>query len=249
MPRQRSPEEWRSFWSMKTRPLHLQDTKEFYERLSLELRSAIGPLGTDDRVLELGCGGGHLHEYLGFDGVAYRGVDMSSSMLEKFSESYPGTELVEADAISYAEGGPYDLIFSLGLIQYFSRQDLRHHLLHVRSSLAPGARVIHAGVPWRFHRRLYRWGWAWGWRPVDLWSPRRLLRPLFGFVRRVVAPRRQTMGHWWSLHEIDRIARKCGYLARFHGSVQYVYRFHITFTPQDSPVVVLPPREEKTEDA
>jgi len=78
-----------------------------------------------DRVLDLGCGTGHLTARLAEREGSVVGVDNSLDMIERARKSYPELDFVHADARSLADevDGPFDAIFSNATLHWIPEQD------------------------------------------------------------------------------------------------------------------------------
>ena len=111
------------------------------------------------------------------------------------------------------------MVFSNGVVQYFSVPDLRSHFLHAKSMMRPGARLICASVPWRrmrggFLRREF--------------GPSQF--PLAIRALRWLNNQRKSddgIGTWYELEQFRELAADCGFEISFYGSLHYMYRFHV----------------------
>lgn len=208
---------WVRFWADKSDPLHSASDGAYYDRLASELRLVLPE--TFRSVLEIGCGNGCLYQRLGFDRVGYRGIDYSPSMIRSFNESFPGAKVEVADFRNFAADVELDLIFSHGVMQYVTLAEFDQQLAIARRLLVPGGHVVHAGVLRESCRDALMGGELW--ENQGNWLKRRL---------RVLGERlgiRRSMGHWYPIPEVRRIAKKHGFSAAFFGSVLYPYRFHV----------------------
>lgn len=70
--------------------------------------------GEGERILDLGCGTGHLAGTIGERGASVVGLDASAEMIERARETYPDRRFVRADARSFASefDEPFDAVFS-----------------------------------------------------------------------------------------------------------------------------------------
>jgi SAM-dependent methyltransferase len=215
-----SVERWRTFWAEKTKPYYPQDTLECYAAHAQELKLLFGTR-LPSRVLEIGCGNGALYPFLKFpeNGAAYRGVDLSKSMLAVFKQKFPDVEVHCGDGSEYIDTrSRFDLIFSNQVVQFFDRQMLARHIANASAMLNPGGRLVCAAIPWRALRRQYDAGAFWG----DMsGSKLRWLKSYFGRVLK-----RGRIGYWHEPHEILKLAQKHGLAAQFYGSFYFLYRFH-----------------------
>lgn len=210
---------WKRFWERHSTPLHGSDDEGFYSLLAAEARLLLDRRPYDS-VLEIGCGSGALFPHLGFATRRYRGVDLSSSMLAEFTRRHPGVDTICASGHDYVDGGSYDLIFSLGVLQYFDRAMFDQHLRAAAGMLAPGGRLIHVHVPLRTHLVSHAMGWL---------SPDGR-NPVMGMLAtlRYILP--HAMGRWYGVAATIRAARRHGFTGEFFGSVLYPYRGSFVFT-------------------
>lgn len=210
---------WKRFWEGQTTPLHGADTADFYAQLAEEARLLIDrrPFGS---VLEIGCGSGALYPHLGFASARYRGVDLSSTMLAAFTRHSPGVDVVCGSGHDYVEDQAYDLIFSLGVLQYFSAAMFDHHMQLAARMLTPGGRVVHMHVPMRALLVAHAMGWL---------SPGGR-NPLMGALAAIRYLLPHPMGRWYGVRATMRTARRHGFRGEFFGSVLYPYRGSFVFT-------------------
>jgi trans-aconitate methyltransferase len=65
-----------------------------------------------ERILDVGCGTGHLTKKIAEAGAAVVGLDSSAEMIETARASYPEIEFVVADAADFAFDEGFDAVFS-----------------------------------------------------------------------------------------------------------------------------------------
>jgi trans-aconitate methyltransferase len=65
-----------------------------------------------ERVLDLGCGTGHLTARLAEAGAVVVGLDRSAEMLHQARAAYPHLAFVEGDARTFSFAEPFDAVFS-----------------------------------------------------------------------------------------------------------------------------------------
>lgn len=96
-----------------------------------------------ERVLDLGCGTGHLTadiaEAVGPDGEVV-GLDQSAEMVAQAREAYPELTFEQADATESVPEGPFDAVFSNATLHWIRDQDAV--IERVGDSLAPGGRFV-----------------------------------------------------------------------------------------------------------
>jgi trans-aconitate methyltransferase len=98
-----------------------------------------------ERILDLGCGTGHLTDAIAAAGADVVGVDNAESMLEEARADYPDYDFVHADArdLSLQDlpgDEPLDAVFSNAALHWIQEQDQVTE--SVRSLLQPGGRFV-----------------------------------------------------------------------------------------------------------
>lgn len=216
---------WENFWATKDTPLNRSHSSEFYDKISAELRLILDNYPTPTKVLDLGCGDGAMYRPMGFNNTKYTGVDFSVPMLEQFKSREPAVHLLEGDAAAYQSNEIPDLIFSCGVLQYFSPRLIRKHLKICCDSMADEGVILHASIPWSKHKWLFRSGWGAGVQPHPHQRFKQLLRPAVGWWN-------DHVGYWHSPITLSRIAESLGLKCYLYGSINYIYRFNAVFTKQ-----------------
>jgi ubiquinone/menaquinone biosynthesis C-methylase UbiE len=113
-----------------------EDVHDFARRDILE---ALG-LGPDDRLLDVGCGGGLLLRDAAASGAAVTGLDHSPDMVELARERAPGATVLvgEANALPFEDGAFTALSMS---VVFFFIADPVGALREARRVLTPGGRL------------------------------------------------------------------------------------------------------------
>lgn len=98
-----------------------------------------------ERVLDLGCGTGHLTHQIAEAGAAVVGLDASTEMIAKARESYPDLQFVQADARDFSLKDfpleePFDAVFSNAALHWIPEQDAV--LDSVTDVLTPDGRFV-----------------------------------------------------------------------------------------------------------
>src|SRR5690349_9519282 len=65
-----------------------------------------------ERILDVGCGTGHLTAAIASAGAVVVGLDNSPDMIAAAREAHPDLEFILADASDFAVDAPFDAIFS-----------------------------------------------------------------------------------------------------------------------------------------
>jgi trans-aconitate methyltransferase len=94
----------------------------------------------DERILDLGCGTGHLTSEIADSGATVVGIDRSVEMIDTARTTYPECTFVRADATAFAPEEPFDAVFSNAALHWIDDQDAV--LETVRNALRPGGRFV-----------------------------------------------------------------------------------------------------------
>ena len=212
-----SDEYWVKFWAEKSDPLHTGNDDAYYDRLARELAIILPERFSS--VLEIGCGNGCFYDRLGFDRVAYHGIDYSPAMIDHFADKFPGASVAVQDFRDYQGAPGLDLIFSHGVVQYVTIAEFDAQIARSAQLLVPGGHIVHAGVLRKSTRRAMNLGELWE-NPGN---------PIKNIARDIIETLglRRAMGHWYSFQQVRKIAHKHGLTAKFYGSLLYPYRFHV----------------------
>lgn len=95
-----------------------------------------------ERVLDLGCGTGHLTAEIADSGADVVGVDSDAGMLAAAREAHPDIEFVRADAREFAAAEPFDAVFSNAALHWIDDDGQEAVLASVADALAPGGRFV-----------------------------------------------------------------------------------------------------------
>jgi trans-aconitate methyltransferase len=76
-----------------------------------------------ERILDLGCGTGHLTSQIAAIGATVIGLDKSPAMIERARTLYPDLRFEAADATSFGFDEPFDAVFSNAAIHWMKDQD------------------------------------------------------------------------------------------------------------------------------
>src|SRR2546423_311364 len=93
-----------------------------------------------ERILDLGCGTGHLTAQIAARGAAVVGIDRSPEMIATARRDYPRLRFEVADAESFRFAEPFDAVFSNAAIHWM--KDQQAVAAAVWQALKPGGRFV-----------------------------------------------------------------------------------------------------------
>ncbi len=93
-----------------------------------------------ERILDLGCGTGHLSARIADAGADVVGLDASTEMIGRAREIHSECEFVHADAQTFTAERPFDAVFSNAALHWIRDQDAV--LGSVADALAPDGRFV-----------------------------------------------------------------------------------------------------------
>src|ERR1700744_2302574 len=91
-----------------------------------------------EKILDLGCGTGHLTAKIAERGAEVVGLDGSASMIAQARQNYPKLKFVLADARTFAFDQPFDAVFSNAALHWIPEAD--PVIARVARALKPGGR-------------------------------------------------------------------------------------------------------------
>jgi trans-aconitate methyltransferase len=93
-----------------------------------------------ERILDIGCGTGHLTAKIAEMGAMVIGIDSSPAMIAKAQSSYPVLTFEVADARSFAFAEPFDAVFSNAALHWI--QEAEAVVEKIAKALKPGGRLV-----------------------------------------------------------------------------------------------------------
>jgi trans-aconitate methyltransferase len=93
-----------------------------------------------ERILDLGCGTGHLTARIAESGAVVEGLDKSHEMIEQARLNFPQLSFRVADATTFAVKEPVDAVFSNAALHWV--QDADAAVARIALSLKPGGRFV-----------------------------------------------------------------------------------------------------------
>jgi len=93
-----------------------------------------------ERILDLGCGTGHLTQEIKDHGAEVVGMDASAEMIAKAKTSYPEIDFLVGDATDFHFDQPFDAVFSNATLHWVHQAD--EAIKCVYDSLNAGGRFV-----------------------------------------------------------------------------------------------------------
>jgi trans-aconitate methyltransferase len=94
----------------------------------------------NERILDLGCGTGHLTARVAASGARVVGLDSSPEMIAEAHKNFPELEFVVGDAREFRFEEPFDAVFSNAALHWIRDPEVVAH--RVEEALAPGGRFV-----------------------------------------------------------------------------------------------------------
>lgn len=115
------------------------DRHSFVWKKGAELVDLLAPQA-GERVLDLGCGTGHLTAEIAARGAEVIGVDSSPSMIAQARQNFPKLTFQLSDARSFHFDEPFDAVFSNAVLHWIPEAD--RVAASVAAALKPGGRFV-----------------------------------------------------------------------------------------------------------
>ena len=93
-----------------------------------------------ERILDLGCGTGHLTSEIAAAGAYAIGIDSAASMIEQARTNYPAIDFQVANAEAFSFPDPFDAVFSNAALHWMKRPESVVEC--VARALRPGGRFV-----------------------------------------------------------------------------------------------------------
>jgi trans-aconitate methyltransferase len=94
----------------------------------------------DERILDLGCGTGHLTNQIADSGSTVIGIDHSAEMIAAARQSYPSIEFHQMDGSKFSFDEPFDAVFSNATLHWIHPPEAAADC--IRRALKPGGRLV-----------------------------------------------------------------------------------------------------------
>ncbi len=112
---------------------------DFVWKYGSDVVSLLAPK-TGERILDLGCGTGHLTAQIAASGAQVTGVDRSAEMVAAARLAYPNLKFEIADARNLTFRDEFDAVFSNATLHWIHTPELV--LQGISRALAPGGRFV-----------------------------------------------------------------------------------------------------------
>jgi trans-aconitate 2-methyltransferase len=120
-------------------PALYDDKHSFVWRQAASLVELLAPVA-GERIVDLGCGTGHLTAELVRRGAIVVGFDHSADMVATARKNYPELTFLQADARDFAVEAPVDAVFSNAALHWVPEAE--RVIASIRRALRPGGRFV-----------------------------------------------------------------------------------------------------------
>jgi trans-aconitate methyltransferase len=93
-----------------------------------------------ERILDIGCGTGHLTHLIAQAGARVIGIDNSASMIQRAQAAYPDLDFRVMSATDFHFPTPFDAVFSNAALHWVL--DKESAVDHIAQALRPGGRLV-----------------------------------------------------------------------------------------------------------
>ncbi len=115
------------------------DSHAFVWRHGASLVELLDPKA-GERILDLGCGTGHLTARIAARGANVVGLDHSAEMLAEARTAYPALQFIQGDARDFSLPTPFDAVFSNAVLHWIKPPEAAARC--VFNALRPGGRFV-----------------------------------------------------------------------------------------------------------
>lgn len=115
------------------------DKHSFVWKLAQDLLPLLAPQ-SGERILDIGCGTGHLSSQIAASGASVAGIDSSPEMIREAREKYPQLRFEVADARNIPLTGPFDAVFSNAALHWIREPE--PVVAEIARLLKPGGRFV-----------------------------------------------------------------------------------------------------------
>jgi trans-aconitate methyltransferase len=95
-----------------------------------------------ERILDVGCGNGHLTNRIAESGALVTGIDQSQEMIDAARVAYPEIQFIRADATDFSLPESFDAVFSNAALHWIAGTDADKAVACVSGAVRPGGRFV-----------------------------------------------------------------------------------------------------------
>jgi len=118
---------------------HYDSRHHYVTDYGATLVSALAPQ-PGERILDIGCGTGHLTHDIASAGTQVVGIDSSAEMIEQARRNYPDLNFRLGDAKTFRDSAPFDAVFSNAALHWVKPPD--RAVESIAAALKPGGRFV-----------------------------------------------------------------------------------------------------------
>ena len=111
----------------------------FVYQLAADLLNLLAPQH-GERIVDLGCGTGHLTAKIAETGAHVLGLDLSPAMIEQAAANFPQLRFAVADAIHFTSPEPLDAVLSNATLHWVQPPEAA--VARIAAALKPGGRFV-----------------------------------------------------------------------------------------------------------
>lgn len=115
------------------------DRHSFVWKKGEELLELLAPKD-GERILDLGCGTGHLTAKIAESGASVIGIDSSPDMIAQARQNFPKLTFRLADATAFTAEEPFDAVFSNAVLHWVTKAEAA--VERIAAVLRPGGRLV-----------------------------------------------------------------------------------------------------------
>ncbi len=120
-------------------PARYEGSHSFVWEYGSDLLAILAPQ-PGERILDLGCGTGHLTAQIAEAGAETAGIDSSPAMVAQARQNYPRLRFQLADAQNFRADLPFDAVFSNAALHWMPEADAVADCIY--QALRPGGRLV-----------------------------------------------------------------------------------------------------------
>ena len=115
------------------------DKHAFVSRLGAGVVELLAPRA-GERILDVGCGTGHLTSQIAASGALVTGLDASAEMIAQARRDYPAIDFIVADIAEFSSEQPFDALFSNAALHWVHRAE--QAVIRMAAALKSGGRFV-----------------------------------------------------------------------------------------------------------